>query len=195
MVAVTSCFKVLADVALFGLLAVELMLKILLLSLEAGCLITCLQQVTVGGVMGLRSLFKITVLVLRNFLEFAFTLGKSVQVVLGSLDTLVSLAVLALLLAINIAEAVHLLLVTASLFLELTELMGSGVDIFSKALGLVALGLAVTLVPEDLGLSTGDLLAESSNLNLHVIVATVLIIKVVSSVVAFLLKTVQVDAV
>jgi len=194
-IAVTCSFKVFADVALFGLLTIELMLKVLLLSLETGLLVTCLQEVTVSGVMSLLGLLKIHVLVLRNFIEFAFTLLKSSEIVLGSLETFVGLAVLALLLAINITKTVHLLLIAASLFLKLLELVGGTVDIFSENVGLVHLGLAVTLVSKDFGLSAGDLLTKSSDLNLHVVVATVLIIEVVSGIVAFFLKTMQVDAV
>jgi hypothetical protein len=194
-VTVTLCLEALAEIALLSLLAVKSTLKVHLLVLEAGSLISSLQKIHVGGVKSLSSLFEVVVFVLRNFLELLGTLLQFEEVVLGGLDAGVDLSILTLLVAIDVTEAVDLLLVTAALFLEFLKLEGGGIDIFSECERVVALGLALTLVAENLSLSAGDLLTESSDLNLHVIVATVLIVEVVSGIVALFLEAVEGDAV
>ena len=194
-VAVTLGFEALAQVALLGLLAVKRSSQLILFSLEAGSLVPSLQEVYVGGVESLSSLLEVVVSVLRNFLELLCTLLKLEEAVLSSLDALIGLAVFTLLVAVDVAKAIDLLLVAATLLLELLKLEGSCVNIFSEGEGVVALRLALTLVAEDLGLSAGDLLTESSDLHLHVVVATVLIVEVVSGVVALFLEAVQGDAV
>ena len=194
-VAVTLGFEALAQVALLGLLAVKRASQLILFSLEAGSLVPSLQEVYVGGVESLSSLLEVVVSVLRNFLELLCTLLKLEEVVLSSLDALIGLAVFTLLVAVDVAKAIDLLLVAATLLLELLKLEGSCVNIFSEGEGVVALRLALTLVAEDLGLSAGDLLTESTDLHLHVVVATVLIVEVVSGVVALFLEAVQGDAV
>jgi len=56
---------------------------------------------------------------------------------------------------------------------------------------MVAFSLNVSLESEDLGLSAADLLAEGSDLDLHIVVRTTLIIQMEPSIVTFLLKAMQ----
>jgi hypothetical protein len=117
------------------------------------------------------------------------------EIVLGNLNALISLGILALLVAIAFTKSVNLLLVAATLFLKLLELEGGAIDIFSEGERVVALGLSLTLEPENLSFSTGDLLTESSDLNLHIVIAATLIVEMVSAIVALLLEAVERNAV
>lgn len=194
-VAVTLSLETLAEIALLGLLAVEGALQVHLFILETSSLISGLQKIAMSGIESLVSLFQVVVLVLRNLLELTGTLLKLVEVMLSALDAGVALCVLALFVAVDVTDTVNLLLVTAALFLEFRELEGSGIDIFSESERVVTLGLALTLVAENFSFSAGDLLTKSSDLNLHVVVATVLIVEVVSGIVALFLEAVKGDAV
>lgn len=196
-VAVASAFLLepLGEVALLGLFAVEGALRLALVVLEASGLISRSEQVEVGGVISLSGLLEVVVAALADFGEFLGSLLQLEQVVVGGLDALVGVSVLALLVAIAVAEAVNLLLVPGALLLELLEFEGGAVDIFAQGVGVVTLGLHLALEPEDLSFTARNLLTEGSDLNLHVVVAAALIVEVESGVVALLLEPVEADAV
>lgn len=195
MISGTLSFESLDQVTLLCLLAVEGTLLLALFLLETGSLITSSQQIHVSCVISLRSLLEVVVLVFANFGEFTNTFLELVEIVLGGLDSLVSLSILALLVTIHLTETIDLLLITATLLLQLLKLKVGSVNIFSQSIGVVTLALAVTLVAENFSLTTGDLLTKGSNLCLHVIISTALVIEVVASIVTLFLQTVESDAV
>lgn len=195
MISGTLSFESLDQVTLLCLLAVEGTLLLALFLLETGSLITSSQQIHVSCVISLRSLLEVVVLVFANFGEFTNTFLELVEIVLGGLDSLVSLSILALLVTIHLTETIDLLLITATLLLQLLKLKVGSVNIFSQSIGVVTLALAVTLVAENFCLTTGDLLTKGSNLCLHVIISTALVIEVVASIVTLFLQTVESDAV
>lgn len=195
MISGTLSFESLDQVTLLCLLAVEGTLLLALFLLETGSLITSSQQIHVSCVISLRSLLEVVVLVFANFGEFTNTFLELVEIVLGGLDSLVSLSILALLVTIHLTETIDLLLITATLLLQLLKLKVGSVNIFSQSIGVVTLALAVTLVAKNFSLTTGDLLTKGSNLCLHVIISTALVIEVVASIVTLFLQTVESDAV
>lgn len=195
MISGTLSFESLDQITLLCLLAVEGTLLLALFLLETGSLITSSQQIHVSCVISLRSLLEVVVLVFANFGEFTNTFLELVEIVLGGLDSLVSLSILALLVTIHLTETIDLLLITATLLLQLLKLKVGSVNIFSQSIGVVTLALAVTLVAENFCLTTGDLLTKGSNLCLHVIISTALVIEVVASIVTLFLQTVESDAV
>lgn len=195
MISGTLSFESLDQITLLCLLAVEGTLLLALFLLETGSLITSSQQIHVSCVISLRSLLEVVVLVFANFGEFTNTFLELVEIVLGGLDSLVSLSILALLVTIHLTETIDLLLITATLLLQLLKLKVGSVNIFSQSIGVVTLALAVTLVAENFSLTTGDLLTKGSNLCLHVIISTALVIEVVASIVTLFLQTVESDAV
>jgi len=113
----------------------------------------------------------------------------------GAGDALGVFGVLALFVAVHVAETIDFLLVTATFFFELLEFEASVVDVLAEGEGMVTLGLGFTLIAENFGLATSDLVTEGSDLDLHVVVASALIVKVVASIVAFFLQSVQGNAV
>lgn len=169
-VASTLLLQTLHQVALLGLLAVHGVLLVALLVGQAGGLVPRLEQVMVGGVVGFRGLAQVKVLVLVDLGELGRALLLLEEVVLGGLDLLVRGSVLPLLVAIDVAEAIDLLLVAATLFLQLLQLEVGGVDVLAKRVRMVSLGLSLALEPENLSLTAANLLSQSSNLNLHIVV-------------------------
>lgn len=153
MVAGTLSLDPLNQVALLSLLAVKSVLLVALLVSESGSLVAGLDELAVGGVVGLAGLSQVVVLVLANFGEFGGSLLQFEQVVLGSLNLLISGGVLSFLVAIELTKAINLLLVTAALLLELLQLEVSGIDVLPESVGVVALGLSLALEPENLGLT------------------------------------------
>lgn len=130
-----------------------------------------------------------------DFGQFACAFLEFVEVVFGAGDALGVFGVLALFVAVQVAETIDFLLVTATFFFELLEFEAGVVDVLAEGEGMVAFGLALTLVAENFGLATSDLVTEGSDLDLHVVVASTLIVEVVASIVAFFLQSVQGDTV
>lgn len=121
------------EVALLSLLAVESVLLLALLIGESGSLITCLVKFKRGYVIGLSGLLEVIVLVFANFGEFGGSLLLFEQIVLSGLNLLISCGILTLLVAIDVTKTIDLLLVTATLFLQLLQLKVSSVDVLSES--------------------------------------------------------------
>jgi hypothetical protein len=195
LVAASLTFESAHEVALLSILAVKSALLAALLFLKSGLLVSCFQQITVGGLVALSGLAEVEVLVLRNLGQLASLLLKLVQVVFGGGNTFGVFSVLSFLVAVAVTKTIDLLLVTASFFLKLLEFVASCIDVFAESVWVVALGLSLTLVAENLSLAAGDLITKSGDFYLHVIVCSTLIVQVVASIVALLLQAVQSDAV
>ena len=175
-VAGTLLFESVQQVVFLGLLAVKGALKLALLILKAVSLVTSLQQVVVGHVVGLSGLLEVVVFVLADLGEFLSLFLQSEQFALGGLHTLVSLAVLTLLVAVSGAETVDFLLVAATFLLKLVQLEGGGVDVLAKSIRVVALGLDLTSEAENVSLTAADLLSKGSDFNLHIVIGSALIV-------------------
>lgn len=195
MVAEALLFESLHQVGLLGLLGVQGEVLHALLVGELGSLVSCSQQVAVGCIVGLRGLPEVEVLVLADLGEFGCALLKFEKVMLGSLDPLIGGGILTLLVAVGSAELIDLLLVAAALLLELLQLEVGTVDVLAQGVRVVGLGLSFALEAENFGLTTANLLPEGSDLNLHVVVLSRLVVQEVASIIGFFLQAVQGDAV
>ena len=115
------------------------------------------------------------------------------EVVVGSLDSLVAVGILAFFLGTNVTKTIDLALVASSFLLKFLELKRSVVDVFPDGVAGVALALEVPLQSENISFASIDLLSEGSDLNLHVVVSTALIVEVEAGIVALLLEAVEGD--
>jgi hypothetical protein len=104
------------------------------------------------------------------------TLLQLEKIVVGSLDTLVAVGILTLLAGNDVPKAIHITLVTLAFLLELLELEAGSIDILAERKAVVAFALNFALESKNFGFSAGDLLTKSSDLYLHVIVGSALII-------------------
>lgn len=109
-------------------------------------------------------------------MQLLSTLLQLEKIVVGCLDTLVVVGILTLFARNDVPKAIHITLVTLAFLLELLELEAGSIDILAESKAVVALGLYFTLEAKDFGLSAGDLLTKSGDLDLHVIVGSALII-------------------
>ena len=147
------------------------------------------------GVISFRGLLEVVVFVLTDLGEFANSLLQLVQIVFSCFDSLVELRVFPFLVAVAFAETVDLLLIAAAFLLKFLQLEVGSIDVLAERVGVIALALAVALVPENFGFPAGDLLSQGRDLGLHIVISTALVVEVVASIVAFFLETVQSDAV
>ena len=85
-----------------------------------------------GCFVALSSLAQIEVLVLGDLGQLAGLLLQLVEVVLSGGNALGVLSILSFLVAVAVAEAIDLLLVSASLFLKLLELVASCVNVLAE---------------------------------------------------------------
>ena len=85
-----------------------------------------------GCLVALIRLAQIEVLVLGDLGQLAGLRLQLVEVVLGGGDSLRVLSVLGFLVAVEVAEAIDLLLVSAPLFLKLLELVASCINVLAE---------------------------------------------------------------
>jgi hypothetical protein len=104
---------------------------------------------------------------------------------------LIVVSILTLFASNDVSEAIHVTLITLTFLLELLKLEGCSIDILAESETMVRLRLNFTLKAKNFSFSARDLLTKSSNLNLHVIVGSCLIIKDKSGIVTFFLEAVK----
>ena len=145
--------------------------------------------------VGFGGFAEVEVFMLRHFGQFASAFLELVEVVFRRGDAFSVFSVLTFFVAVAVAETINFLLVTATFFFELLEFEASVVDVLAESEGVVTLGLALTLVAENFGFTSSDLITEGSDLYLHIVVASALIVKMVASIITFFLQSVQGNAV
>jgi hypothetical protein len=132
LVAAALTFKSAHQVALLSILAVESALLLALLLLKSCLLVASFEQIAVCCLVALSSLAQIEVLVLGDLGQLAGLLLQLVEVVLSRGNALGVLSILSFLVAVAVAEAIDLLLVSAPLFLKLLELVASCVNVLAE---------------------------------------------------------------
>lgn len=85
-----------------------------------------------SSIISLRSLLKIEVSDFGGLLQLLGTLLQFKQIVVSRLNTLVVVSVLTLFAGNDISEAIHITLITLSLFLELLEFKTTCINVLSK---------------------------------------------------------------
>lgn len=145
--------------------------------------------------VGFGGFAEVEVFMLSHFGQFASAFLELVEVVFRRGDAFSVFSVFTFFVAVAVAETIDFLLVTATFFFELLEFEASVVDVLAESEGVVTLGLALTLVAENFGFTSSDLITEGSDLYLHIVVASALIVKMVASIITFFLQSVQGNAV
>ena len=164
-----------------------------LLILKTSLFVASAMQVQVAGLVLVVGLLEVEVAQLSNFGEFGRSLLQLEEVVVGSLDSLVAIGILAFFLGANVTKTIDLALVASSFLLKFLKLKRSVVDVFPDGVAGVTLALEVTLQTENISFASIDLLSQGSDLNLHVVVSTALIVEMEAGVVALLLESVEGD--
>lgn len=113
------------------------------------------------------------------------------QVVVGGLDSVIRVAVLTLLKAVQTPELVNLLLVACPLLLELGKFKVGVVNFLLEAVALVRLLSDVPLGGENLSLAPIDLLSSGRNFSLQVVVVAVLLVEQEASVIDIFVEHVK----
>lgn len=185
----------LLQIVLFSMSLIECALRAILLVSETGLLVTCPVQVQLSRLILVSGLLEVVLANLGHFGEFLLALLQFEEVVVGGLDSLVRVGIFALFHSDYVSQTIDLILIARPLLLQLLQFEGRGIDILSQGVALVAFALEVALKSENFSLTPVDLLSEGSDLHLHVVVGTALIIEVEAGVVALLLKSVQRDEV
>lgn len=139
--------------------------------------------------MSIRCTSEVTLTHVSNLGEFGSTFLQLEEVKIRSLDALVSLAVFTFFVCAHVAETVDFELVASTFFLKLVEFVAGTFVILAQLVAMVILALNFSLDAKSFGFTAGDLLAESSNISLSVIVNSVLVIEVVPRVVEILLES------
>lgn len=186
-------FESLGQVVFLSMALVKRASSAVLLILKAGLFVASTMKVQVAGLVLVVSLLEVEVAQLSNFGEFGRPLLQLEEVVVGSLDSLVAVGILAFFLGTNVTKTIDLALVASSFLLKFLELKRSVVDVFPDGVAGIALALEVPLQSENISFASIDLLSEGSDLNLHVVVSTALIVEVEAGVVALLLEAVEGD--
>lgn len=109
-------------------------------------------------------------------MQLLSTLLQLEKIIVGSLDTLVVVGILTLFACNYIPKTINITLVTLAFLFELLELKASSINVLAESKAVVAFRLNLALEAKDFGLSTGDLLTKSGDLNLHIIICSTLII-------------------
>ena len=115
-------FKSLRQVVFLSVALVQRAGRTILLILETSLFVSGAVQVQVAGLILVVGLLEVEVAELGHFGEFGCPLLQLEEVVVGGLDSLVAVRVLALFLGTHVTEAVDLALVAGTLLLELLEL-------------------------------------------------------------------------
>jgi hypothetical protein len=95
----------------------------------------------------------------------------------------------------DISESIDVALVALTFLFKLLKLETCAIDVLPQTEAVVRLGLDLTLEAKNLSFSAGDLLTESRDLDLHVVVAARFVIEEEPGIVAFFLETVERDGV
>ncbi len=187
--------RALHEVGLLAHFEVEGARELALVVVEAGELVAGGLQVAAGGLVGLLGAAQVELAEVGDLGEFGGALLQLEQVVVGGLDALVRLAVLALLERVQVAQPVDFELVPRPLLLQLLQLVRRRLVVLAQLVREVALLLHVALRSENFGLAPRDLLPQSADLALAVVVRPVLFVEEEAGVFGFLLEALEADEV
>ena len=196
-IAILAKFSIVAagQVGLLGHLDVKSSLEVGLLLVQFGKLITSVSQVRAGASVSVSSAAVVTLTSVKNFREFSRALLELEEIKVSSLETSVSITILTFLVGVEVAEAVDFELVTGTFLLKLAELIGGSLIVLAEGKAMVLLALDLTLHGESLSLTTRNLLTETGDVALGVIVSSVLVAEEISSVINIFLEAGKADAV
>lgn len=183
----------LSEISFFGKFHVELPREALLFILEPGLLVSAFQQVEVCVLIVLTRESEVVLCDIGMLLKVVRSLGHLAEVVVGGLDPLLRVVVLALLDRVNFPKAVHFQLISLSLLLELLELELTNLDLLTSCVTVVRLLLHVALTRKNLSLTAGDLLPDRCDLTLAIVVGSALFIHVVPGVITFFFQSLHGD--
>lgn len=139
-----------------------------------------------GSIKAIVGFLELIVSHFSHLLKFVSPFLKFEQVKVSSLDPFVVVAVFVFFLRDAFSHAVDFQLVAGPFVLHFLQLEAGGVDVFSECVAVVGFGLDVSLVLENLGFPSGDLVSEGRDLDLHVVVGSALIIKMEPSIITLL---------
>lgn len=159
--------------------------------MELGKFVTSEAQFVLCASECVRGASKFALTLVGNLGEFGSTFLQLEEIKVGCLDALVSLGVLTLLVCAHIAETVDFELIACTLFLKLVEFAAGCFVVPTQLVSVVILCLNISLNGKSFGFTTGDLLTESSDIALKVVVASILVIEVVPRVVDILLESIE----
>ena len=122
-------------------------------------------------------------------------IAQAVDIVVGSLKSLICVVVLTFFNSEDFPETVDLDLVTLTFLFELLKLKLTNFNFFAGCVTVVCLLLDVALARENLSLTSGDLLPDCSDLTLAIVVGPALFIHVVPRIITLFLETLHGDGV
>jgi len=170
-------------------------LQVALLTLKTGLLVSSSEEVSVGTLVGLSSSSQVEFTSFSLLAKFVSSLLSLEKFVIKTLNSLIRLSIFTLLERVKIAETVDFFLVAGTLFLKLLQLEVAGIKVFSQTESLIRLLLNFALVAKDLGLASRDLVSDTGNFSLHVVILSVFLVKKEAHVVNFLALTLNSDEV
>jgi hypothetical protein len=149
----------------------------------------------VRNIVRFTGFFEVEIPNLSSLLQLLCALLQFKQVVVCCLDSLLVVVVLAFFAADDISESIDVALVALTFLFKLLKLETCAIDVLPQTEAVVRLGLDLTLEAKNLSFSAGDLLTESRDLDLHVVVAARFVIEEEPGIVAFFLESVERDGV
>lgn len=148
------------------------------------------RQLGAGRVEGLARSAKLKLLRIGKLAELVGTLLRLEQIVVDSLDAGVVVLALALLESNGVSHSVDLVLILGLLLAESTQLERQIISILTQGISLVTLDGDFSLKSDALLLTAANLIANSTNLSLQLVVTAVLLVEKETKVLHFLAQSI-----
>lgn len=152
-------------------------LQVALLTLKTGLLVSSSEEIGMAAFVSFSGSSKIEFTSFSLLAKFISSLLSLEKFIIKTLNSLIRLGVLTLFESVKIAETINLFLVASTLFLKLLKLKVASIKVFSQTESIVRLLLNFALVTKDLGLASGDLVSDTGNFSLQVVILSVFFIK------------------
>ena len=189
-VAAILVFGVSRQVRLVSKLTVEVALQGSHLSVQSGVIILGARELSAGRVESLARSAKLELLGVSKLAELVGTLLSLEEIVVDSLDAGIVVLALTLLEGDGVSHSVDLVLVLGLLLAESAQLERQVVGVLAQSVSLVTLDGDFSLESDALLLAAADLITDSTDLSLQLIVTAVLLVQQEAQVLHLLAKSV-----
>ena len=166
-----------SEIRLVGELAIQISLESMDLGVESRMVILGSGHLDVGTVVGLTGSSELELLGIGEFSKFVSSFLGLEEIVVDSLDSSIVVLAFSLFESDTISKSVDLILVLGLLLTELAKLEGEVVGVLSHGISLVTLGGNLSGEGDALLLPSGNLISDSANFRLELVVVSILLVQ------------------
>ena len=180
-----------SEIRLVGELAIQISLESMDLGVESRVVILGSSHLDVGTVVGLTGSSELELLGIGEFSKFVSSFLGLEEIVVDSLDSSIVVLAFSFFESDTISKSVDLILVLGLFLTELTKLEGEVVGVLSHGISLVTLGGNLSREGDALLLPSGNLISDSANFRLKLVVVSILLVQEEPKILDFFSKSVD----